>query len=768
MDLRSDIVAAAARMNTDHDVHREVRQLGAYLHDGETVQRLAAGIYGAGAGLMAVTDHRVLLLRDGRSGHASEGFPLGRLSSADWVAEGGRAAITVSDSSSTAVLRQVTPADAQQVVELIHELAGQQRGYGGSGYQEATAYQAAPSYNPPVSAVSSYSEPSFAAERTTALHTADATTALHTNGTNGYGSHSAAATATETGRGIGGQSSYSGEATTALRATGTGLHSTPASHGSHGIGSYGTNGAESYGTPSYGTNGNPSYGSESYGTNGANGTGLYDTNGTNGTGAHSTDSPSGGLNGLDLTAPTTALRSPLSSPETRPEWSGSHSAPTTGTGYYGTEGSGSGRSASGAVPISVIASTTGIPAQPTVGRVPEQSTASEQSGPIGTQPKLIGEVPITTLAAEEPTPSDVVPTSVFPAQASVGIDQLAAESQPGQLGPETATLAVSSTAITEAPTSIRRDDKADTPAESDEKPAIDPANLTAEGNERPKPISWRAPAGKKTSPQRETETRSSRKKRGPVRLEALGKPSPAGSGPGDQPRTLSKKYMWLGAGAVALVALAAIGSAKLITGNQQIQAAAPVSPAPAAAIDSPVGTVVKITKVIAPDRVEVSEPAGSEVVVLGIAVPNSNGCGYAISKAFANRTLSNQMVTMVQDPSQPVTDKQGRRQAYLRTADGTDYSTEAVTQGMAKYYDGSRPVEKADELKTAQDAAKEKKSGLWDTPCNGKFADSSSSSTANATAASTKESTKPKSSSTTSTTTKSSSRSSTTGTGTGN
>lgn len=766
MDLRSDIVAAAARMNTDHDVHREVRQLGAYLHDGETVQRLAAGVYGAGAGLLALTDRRVLLLRDGRSGHASEGFPLGRLSSADWIAEGGRATITVSDSSSTAVLRQVALTDAQQVVELIHQLAGQQRGYGGSGHQ------ATPSYNSPVSAVSSYSDTSysdtsFAAERTTALHTAEATTALHASATNGYGSHSAAAVtgATETGRGIGGQPSHSGEATMALRTNGTGPHSTPASNGAHGIGSYGGNGADSYGTngtASYGTNGTPSYGTDSYG---ANSTGQYGPNGANGAGAHSTDGPSGGRGALDVSGPTTALRSPLATPQTRPEsrpeWSGSHSAPSTG--YYGSEGSGSGRPTSGAVPISVIASTTAIPAQPTVGRVPEQSTASEQSGPIGTRPKLIGEVPIATLAAEEPSPSEVVPTSVFPAQASVGVDQLAAESQPDQLGPETATLAVSSTAITEMPSTIPRGDEADTAAESDEKPAIDPANLTAEGNERPKPISWRAPEGKKISPQGESEGRG-RKKSGPVRLESLGKPSPAGSGTGDQPRTRSKKYIWLGAGAVALVALAAFGSVKLITGNQQIQAAAPVSPAPAAAIDSPVGTVVKITKVIAPDRVEVSEPAGSEVVVLGIAVPNSNGCGHAISKAFANRTLSGQMVTMVQDPSQPVTDKQGRRQAYLRTSDGTDYSTEAVTQGMAKYYDASRPVEKADELKTAQDAAKEKKSGLWDTPCNGKFADSSSS-TANAMAASTKESAKPKSSSTTSTTARSSTRSGTTGTG---
>jgi hypothetical protein len=98
MELRSDIAAAATHMTSGYEVHREIRQLGAYLREGESVQRLASGIYGAGAGLLAVTDHRVLLLRDGRSGQASEGFPLGRRSVVDWVADGAQGNITVSDS----------------------------------------------------------------------------------------------------------------------------------------------------------------------------------------------------------------------------------------------------------------------------------------------------------------------------------------------------------------------------------------------------------------------------------------------------------------------------------------------------------------------------------------------------------------------------------------------------------------------------------------------------------------------------------------------
>ncbi|MDT7776377.1 MAG: hypothetical protein QOC67_5301, partial [Pseudonocardiales bacterium] len=126
MELRSDIAAATTRMTSGYEVQREIRQLGAYLREGETVQRLAAGIYGAGAGLLAVTDHRVLLLRDGRSGQASEGFPLERVSAAEWIADGPLGTITVSDSNTTAELRDVPTADGAEVVGFIRSLTDPQ------------------------------------------------------------------------------------------------------------------------------------------------------------------------------------------------------------------------------------------------------------------------------------------------------------------------------------------------------------------------------------------------------------------------------------------------------------------------------------------------------------------------------------------------------------------------------------------------------------------------------------------------------------------
>jgi hypothetical protein len=73
MNLRSDIASAAREMTSSHRVARELRQLGARLREGEVVHRVAAGVFGTGYGLLAVTDQRVVLLRDGAAGRPAGG-----------------------------------------------------------------------------------------------------------------------------------------------------------------------------------------------------------------------------------------------------------------------------------------------------------------------------------------------------------------------------------------------------------------------------------------------------------------------------------------------------------------------------------------------------------------------------------------------------------------------------------------------------------------------------------------------------------------------
>ncbi|HZS21620.1 MAG TPA: hypothetical protein VFA63_11620 [Pseudonocardiaceae bacterium] len=121
MNLRPDITVAAAQLTSEYDVSQELRQLGTLLLGGEIVHRLAAGVYGNGGGLMAVTNRRVLLLSAGPGGQVSKDFPLERLTSVAWLA-GPPRAIVISDESTTAELTQVEPVEGRSVVRLIRSL----------------------------------------------------------------------------------------------------------------------------------------------------------------------------------------------------------------------------------------------------------------------------------------------------------------------------------------------------------------------------------------------------------------------------------------------------------------------------------------------------------------------------------------------------------------------------------------------------------------------------------------------------------------------
>jgi endonuclease YncB( thermonuclease family) len=643
MELRSDIATAASRTTSEYDVDREIRQLGAYLREGETVQRLATGIYGAGAGLLAVTNHRVLLLRDGRGGQASEGFPLGRLSSAEWMPDGARATISVSDSNSTGVLRQVAIEDARAVVELIHALT------------EGLA--------PP-----------------------------RQDG----GSHVLRLP----------------EATTAMR------------------------------QPEYATNRDQS--DHHRGLNGFRGDGFLPGGRTvNGAGGPSNGSPViDESSARGMPEPATTTTSTFNRPaHSGPGWTGVRGIP---------EPAGPGDSVHGAVPISTTAAVplAPLPQVTQTGRlaqVPHQQGPPERSGPLGLVGVLVGEVPITQLAAESfgsveartetaPAPkatelsgTGLAPPSGWAANAGTPVRDLDAGS------------AATGAVIADPGSTVNGLRPTEGTAERN------PANITAEGTERPKPINWQAPAGDRVNPlrgpkahRRDDEVEPEEVEDEPAAVTELK--------PGARP----SRWTWLTAGAVALVGLAAIGSIKLLgTHTPDVVAITPVSPVPAVAVDTPTGPVVKVSKVLAGDRVEVTGQYTGTVVVLGIVSPSGTSCGAAQSKQYAVDTLNHQTVTLLADPTQPASDSSGRRLAYLELPNKLDYSTQAVGAGMAKYFDSGRPVQNATQIKAAQSVAQEDNDGLWGPPCNGKFT-SSGSSTASAGSTGTDGSTDPSSSASTS------------------
>lgn len=83
-DLRPDIAAAKKGMGFfAWKSNREVHKLVEYLRNGEQVKALAAGVYGGGGGLVALTTHRVLFVKDGWLSKTSQDFRIDRVASVE-------------------------------------------------------------------------------------------------------------------------------------------------------------------------------------------------------------------------------------------------------------------------------------------------------------------------------------------------------------------------------------------------------------------------------------------------------------------------------------------------------------------------------------------------------------------------------------------------------------------------------------------------------------------------------------------------------------
>ena len=453
----------------------------------------------------------------------------------------------------------------------------------------------------------------------------------------------------------------------------------------------------------------------------------------------------------------------------------------------------------GSVPMSALPGSGSVPppplAQPELlTLLPTQQGPLESSGPLGLTTSLVGEVPITQLAAEGSGPFDAVTEAT---QSYPGIRDGGGSPVNGFAGApgwdvETPVrdLDVGGAVVAdqiEASADKRRDgfvpdiEPTGGPAGTDntatDSDSADPtdgatqASLTAEGTERPAPISWRPPdrgqvtplRGPKASKQGKTaETESSKAglletalpkaalpkaalpkaalpKAASLKAASLkGKPAGAGipeapsgqdfaSSIGLKTRSNRARWIWLTAGAAALVGLAAIGSVKLLGGNGS-EATAQVRPTPAAAVNTPTGLigptgpVVQVSKVLAGDRLQVTGQYTGTVVVLGMVSPSGSSCGADMAKQYAIDTLNHQTVTLQSDSTQPATDASGRKLAYLELTNDLDYSTQAVGAGMAKYFDSGQQLQNTAQIKGAQSVAEQDRNGLWGPSCNGSFA----------------------------------------------
>lgn len=133
------------------------------------------------------------------------------------------------------------------------------------------------------------------------------------------------------------------------------------------------------------------------------------------------------------------------------------------------------------------------------------------------------------------------------------------------------------------------------------------------------------------------------------------------------------------------------------------------------------GDSVTVSKVVDGDTVHVVDRAGHDITVrvIGLDSPETKKprtpvqCGGLAATAYAKTALLGQRVQLVADPTQDGVDRYGRRLGYLRLADGTDYSTEAVRAGVARAYTYDKPVLEHAAIQAAEDEARAAGRGGW-------------------------------------------------------
>lgn len=126
--LRPDIQAAKDKMQSRVGAGREMKRLTNYLWEGETVHLMAAGRYGGGMGLVALTDLRLLFVMDGMTRQTIEDFPMEKISSVQWSAGMVQGTLTIFASGNKADIDQVQKKDGKQIADTIRaRLAGSAR-----------------------------------------------------------------------------------------------------------------------------------------------------------------------------------------------------------------------------------------------------------------------------------------------------------------------------------------------------------------------------------------------------------------------------------------------------------------------------------------------------------------------------------------------------------------------------------------------------------------------------------------------------------------
>ncbi|NLU70526.1 PH domain-containing protein [Streptomyces sp. HNM0574] len=123
--VRPDIDAAAERLSQTIGAKREITHLPEVLWEGEDVELLATGAYGAGVGLLAMTDRRLIFLKHGVMSQRLEDFPYSRISSVQWHSGPVTGTLTVFASGNKADITGVPKADGKALSDRLRMVIAQ-------------------------------------------------------------------------------------------------------------------------------------------------------------------------------------------------------------------------------------------------------------------------------------------------------------------------------------------------------------------------------------------------------------------------------------------------------------------------------------------------------------------------------------------------------------------------------------------------------------------------------------------------------------------
>jgi PH (Pleckstrin Homology) domain-containing protein len=101
-----------------------MKKLPDYLADGQVVRTLATGTFGGGQGLLALTDRRLVFLKDGVMAKTLEDFPLDRVSSVTWSSGMVMGTLSITVASNKAEVTNVPKTDGKAFSDAARDAVG--------------------------------------------------------------------------------------------------------------------------------------------------------------------------------------------------------------------------------------------------------------------------------------------------------------------------------------------------------------------------------------------------------------------------------------------------------------------------------------------------------------------------------------------------------------------------------------------------------------------------------------------------------------------